>query len=56
VTVVTNGRRFQGDESCRVQMADNEVDLVEEDAVRFLGPRGRWRASSCRAAGCSRRR
>ena len=40
VTVVTNGRRFQGDEACRVTMAGNEVDLVEEDAVAFTGTRG----------------
>lgn len=40
VTVVTNGRRFQGDEACRVQMAENEVDLVEEDALAFRGTRG----------------
>ncbi len=40
VTVVTNGRRFAGDEACRVQMADNEVDLVEEDALSFVGGRG----------------
>ncbi|HVM27962.1 MAG TPA: NAD(P)/FAD-dependent oxidoreductase [Mycobacteriales bacterium] len=40
VTVVTNGRRFQGDDACRVQMADNEVDLVEEDALAFEGTRG----------------
>jgi thioredoxin reductase len=40
VTVVTNGRRFQGDESCRVRLADNECDLVEENALTFVGPRG----------------
>jgi thioredoxin reductase len=40
VTVVTDGRRFQGDESCRVQMAENEVDLVEEHALAFTGARG----------------
>ena len=40
VTVVTNGRRFEGDEACRVQLADNECDLVEEDAVAFVGTRG----------------
>jgi thioredoxin reductase len=40
VTVVTNGVRFQGDESCRVTMADNEVELVEQSATRFLGERG----------------
>jgi thioredoxin reductase len=40
VTVVTNGVRFQGDESCRVAMAEQEADLIELDAVRFLGSRG----------------
>jgi thioredoxin reductase len=40
VTVVTNGVRFQGDESCRVALADQEADLVEEDAVRLVGSRG----------------
>lgn len=40
VTVVTNGRRFRGDESCRVQMAEHDVDLVEEDALSFTGHRG----------------
>jgi thioredoxin reductase len=40
VTVVTNGRRFRGDEACRVQMTENEVDLVEEDALAFVGSRG----------------
>jgi thioredoxin reductase len=40
VTVVTNGRRFRGDEACRVQMVENEVDLVEEDALAFEGSRG----------------
>ena len=40
VTVVTNGVRFQGDEACRVTMADNEVELVEQSATRFVGERG----------------
>jgi thioredoxin reductase len=40
VTVVTNGRRFQGDESCRQQMADNEVELIEQDALALTGSRG----------------
>ncbi len=40
VTVVTNGIHFQGDDACRVQMADNEVDLVEMDALAFEGTRG----------------
>lgn len=40
VTVVTNGRRFQGDEACRTQLARNRCDLVEEDALAFEGARG----------------
>ena len=40
VTVVTNGHRFQGDESCRTAIAANGNELVEEDAVRLLGTRG----------------
>lgn len=40
VTVVTNGRRFQGDESCRAELAHHGIELVEKDAVRLLGERG----------------
>lgn len=40
VTVVTNGMRFQGDESCRAELAEHDIDLLERDAVRFLGTRG----------------
>jgi thioredoxin reductase len=40
VTVVTNGVEFQGDEDCRKQLVDLDIDLVERDAVRFLGTRG----------------
>jgi thioredoxin reductase len=40
VTVVTNGLRFQGDDTCRTQLADNGIALLEQDAVRFLGERG----------------
>ncbi len=40
VTVVTNGLRFRGDDSCRTQLDDNGITLLEEDAVRFLGERG----------------
>lgn len=40
VTVVTNGRRFQGDDACRVTMTENGVELVEENALAFLGTRG----------------
>ena len=40
VTVVTNGVRFQGDERCRAELAGCDIDLLERDAVRFLGRRG----------------
>ena len=40
VTVVTNGISFQGDESCRTELAGHEIDLLERNAVRFLGERG----------------
>jgi thioredoxin reductase len=40
VTVVTNGIRFQGDESCRAELAHHEIELLERDALRLLGGRG----------------
>jgi thioredoxin reductase len=40
VTVVTNGLRFRGDDTCRAQLAGNEITLVERSAVRLLGERG----------------
>lgn len=40
VTVVTNGIRFQGDDSSRTDLAEHEIDLLERSAVRFLGSRG----------------
>ena len=40
VTVVTNGVRFQGDDACRTELAEHEIDLLERNAVRFLGGRG----------------
>ncbi len=40
VTVVTNGIRFQGDAGCRTELARHDIDLLERDAVRFLGERG----------------
>jgi thioredoxin reductase len=40
VTVVTNGRAFRGDEQCRAYLRDLGVELVEDDAVSFLGRRG----------------
>jgi thioredoxin reductase len=40
VTVVTNGIRFQGDDSCRTELAEHEIELIERNVVRFLGGRG----------------
>ncbi|CAA9335904.1 MAG: Thioredoxin reductase [uncultured Frankineae bacterium] len=40
VTVVTNGRRFRGDDSCRTELATHDITLREQNAVRFLGERG----------------
>ncbi len=40
VTVVTNGPSFDGDESCRTQLADCGITLLERRAIRFLGSRG----------------
>ena len=40
VTVVTNGIRFQGDDECRTELAEHDIELLERDAVRFLGERG----------------
>ncbi len=40
VTVVTNGISFQGDDSCRTELATHEIDLLERNAIRFLGTRG----------------
>ena len=40
VTVVTDGRRFDGDEACHAVLADNGIELVEEEAVELVGSRG----------------
>lgn len=40
VTVVTNGIRFQGDDSCRVELAEQDIELLERNAVRLIGERG----------------
>ena len=40
VTVVTHGRHFQGDDTCRVVLQRNEIELVEERAESLVGSRG----------------
>lgn len=44
VTVVTDGRRFEGDDSCRALLARESMELVEDEAVELIGPRGALRA------------
>ncbi|MDQ1704364.1 MAG: hypothetical protein QOF18_730 [Frankiaceae bacterium] len=41
VTVLTSGRRFDGDQACRAVLARHGVEVVETKAARMLGPRGR---------------
>lgn len=40
VTVVTDGSRFEGDETCRQALERHAVDVLEDDAVELLGARG----------------
>lgn len=40
VTVVTDGSRFEGDETCRRALERHAVDVREDDAVELLGRRG----------------
>lgn len=39
VTVVTDGSRFEGDETCRRALERHSVDVLEDDAVELLGTR-----------------
>ena len=41
VTVVTDGRRFEGDARHRLELEANDVPVLEEEAVELLGERGR---------------
>jgi len=41
VTVLTSGRRFDGDEACRLVLRRHDIELVETPAVRLLGERSR---------------
>ena len=40
VTLVTDGRRFEGDDQCREVLDRHGIALLEDDAVEFLGTRG----------------
>jgi thioredoxin reductase len=52
VTVVTDGHRFQGDEACRQVLADNGIELVEQDAAAFVGSRHALESVRLRGGRC----
>jgi thioredoxin reductase len=43
VTLVTDGGRFEGDDTCRRALDRHSVDVLEDDAVELLGTRGSLR-------------
>jgi thioredoxin reductase len=51
VTVVTDGRAFEGDAGCRRQLADAAIEVLEDDATELLGPRGGLEGVRLRGAG-----
>jgi thioredoxin reductase len=40
VTLVTNGHRFDGDEACRQTLAEQGVELIEQEVAELVGERG----------------
>ncbi|MEO6711975.1 MAG: NAD(P)/FAD-dependent oxidoreductase [Mycobacteriales bacterium] len=40
VTLVTDARRFEGDDACRAALARQGIELIEDDAVALEGARG----------------
>ena len=40
IRVITNGARFEGDEQHRAALTERGVEVIEDDAVVLLGPRG----------------
>jgi thioredoxin reductase len=40
VTIVTDGRQFEGDADCHRRLQATHVDVLEDDAVAFIGKRG----------------
>lgn len=51
VTIVTDGRRFPGDDEDRETLASYGVRVVEDVAERFVGPRGALSALALRTLG-----
>jgi thioredoxin reductase len=44
VTIVTDGRRFEGDDACHAALQRHNVEIVQDDAVTLEGSRGDLRA------------
>jgi thioredoxin reductase len=40
VTVVTDGRRFEGDDDCRARLGASGIEVLEDEAAAFIGERG----------------
>ena len=40
VCIVTDGRRFEGDDECRHRLAACGIDVLEDEAIAFVGTRG----------------
>lgn len=51
VTIVTEGRRFEGDSDERRALGATGIDLIEDDGVELVGPRGSLEAVRLRAGG-----
>ncbi|MGI8685518.1 MAG: NAD(P)/FAD-dependent oxidoreductase [Acidimicrobiales bacterium] len=51
VTIVTDGRAFEGDGSCRRQLDEAGIPVLEDDAVELLGERGHLEGVRLRGAG-----
>jgi thioredoxin reductase len=52
VVIVTDGRRFPGDDEQRATLAAFDVRVVEDVALRFLGERGSLDGLELRTLGC----
>ena len=51
VTIVTDGRPFEGDDACRRQLDAAGIPVLEDDAVELLGRRGDLQGVRLRDAG-----
>ena len=48
VTIVTDGRSFEGDADCRETLNGCSIDIIEDDALELVGPRGDLRGVKLR--------